>query len=99
MHFAPSRDHWLDLKELVTALLAQGRLEQDGAEQALSAGRQPHHVPVHPLVFLARQQLVDPSRHGKTLDLETSPPGWQINASSLICALIRSKLTLQQLPD
>ena len=71
MHFAPSRDHWLDLKELVTALLAQGRLEQDGAEQALSAGRQPHHVPVHPLVFLARQQLVDPSRHGKTLDLET----------------------------
>lgn len=71
MHFAPAHDHWLDLNDLVTALLAQGRLHKGGAEQALNAGREPRHNAVHPLVLLASLQLIDPGRPGKALDLET----------------------------
>ena len=86
MHFAPAHDHWLDLNDLVTALLAQGRLHKGGAEQALNAGREPRHNAVHPLVLLASLQLIDPGRPGKALDLGPSPPGWRSNASSLTCA-------------
>ena len=71
MHFAPAHDHWLDLNDLVTALLAQGRLHKGGAEQALNAGLEPRHNAVHPLVLLASLQLIDPGRPGKALDLET----------------------------
>lgn len=71
MRNAPPDDQWLSLKQLLPALLAQGRLLQGCAEQALIASRDPLNSQLHPLVFLANQHLNDPSRPGKTLDIET----------------------------
>ena len=71
MRNAPPHDQWLSLKQLLPALLAQGRLLQGCAEQALIASRESLNSPLHPLVFLANQHLDDPSRPGKTLDIET----------------------------
>lgn len=71
MRNAPPHDQWLTLKQLLPALLAQGRLLQGCAEEALIRSREPLNSPLHPLVFLASQQLQDPTRPTKTLDLET----------------------------
>ncbi|MEE8876457.1 GspE/PulE family protein [Pseudomonas helleri] len=71
MRNAPPHDQWLTLKQLLPVLLAQGRLRQSCAEHALISSREPLNAPLHPLVFLANQQLADPSRPGKHLDLET----------------------------
>ena len=66
-----SRDQPLDLQQLVSTLLTQGRLRQTCAEQVLITGRNAPCNLLHPLVFLAEQRLQDLSRPGKTLDLET----------------------------
>ena len=71
MYLASSPDRGLDLKQLMSTLLAQGRLQQEGAEQALIAHRQAARDSTHPLVFLAEQQLHDLHRPGQTLDIET----------------------------
>ena len=71
MRNAPPHDQWLTLKQLLPVLLAQGRLRQSCAEHALISSREPLNAPLHPLVFLANQQLADPARPGKHLDLET----------------------------
>ena len=71
MRNASPHDQWLSLKQLLPALLAQGRLSQGCAEQALIASRETLNSHLHPLVFLANQHLDDPSRPGKTLDIET----------------------------
>ena len=71
MYRACPPDRWLDLNDLLSELLAQGRLQQSCAEQALINGRTTPDSTVHPLVFLSGQQLKDISRPGKTLDLET----------------------------
>ena len=66
-----SRDQPLDLQQLVSTLLTQGRLRKTCAEQVLITGRNAPCNLLHPLVFLAEQRLQDLSRPGKTLDLET----------------------------
>ena len=66
-----SRDQPLDLQQLVSTLLTQGRLRQTCAEQVLITGCNAPCNLLHPLVFLAEQRLQDLSRPGKTLDLET----------------------------
>lgn len=71
MYVASSPDRRLDLKQLMSTLLAQGRLQQEGAEQALIAHRQATRDSTHPLVFLAEQQLHDLHRPGQILDIET----------------------------
>lgn len=71
MYRACPPDRWLDLNDLLSELLAQGRLQQSCAEQALINGRTTPDSTVHPLVFLSGQQLKDFNRPGKTLDLET----------------------------
>ena len=71
MYLASSPDRGLDLKQLMSTLLAQGRLQQEGAEQALIAHRQATRDSTHPLVFLAEQQLHDLHRPGQILDIET----------------------------
>lgn len=71
MYVASSPDRGLDLKQLMSTLLAQGRLQQEGAEQALIAHRQATRDSTHPLVFLAEQQLHDLHRPGQILDIET----------------------------
>ena len=71
MYVASSPDRRLDLKQLMSTLLAQGRLQQECAEQALIAHRQATRDSTHPLVFLAEQQLHDLHRPGQILDIET----------------------------
>ncbi len=71
MRIPPPQDQWLDLNDLLTALLAKNRIPQSCAEQVLITGREACNAALHPLVFLAGQQLCDPSRGGKILDLET----------------------------
>ena len=66
-----SRDQPLDLQQLVSTLLTQGRLRKTCAEQVLITGCNAPCNLLHPLVFLAEQRLQDLSRPGKTLDLET----------------------------
>ncbi|WP_455923009.1 GspE/PulE family protein [Pseudomonas putida] len=63
-------DRWLDLNELLRDLVDQGFLSQDGAEHALAARRGLRNCQLHPLEFIAGQQLEDLSRPGKCLDLE-----------------------------
>ena len=71
MRISPTHDQWLDLSYLLTALLAHNRIQQSCAEQALINSREAANAALHPLVFLAGQQLCDPSRAGKILDIET----------------------------
>src|SRR5450830_322042 len=65
-----SQDRWLDLNELLRELHAQGFISQEAAEQALAARRTSRDTQLHPLEFIASQQLADLSRPGKPLDLE-----------------------------
>ena len=71
MRITPSHDRWLDLDTLLSALLAQNRISQRCAEQALLRSHEAPAAALHPLVFLAQQQFCDGGRDGKMLDLET----------------------------
>ena len=71
MRITPSHDRWLDLDTLLSALLAQNRISQRCAEQALLCSHEAPAAALHPLVFLAQQQFCDGGRDGKLLDLET----------------------------
>jgi len=64
-------DRWLDLGDLLRELVAQGRLDQDSAEQCLAIRRSTLNSQQHPLEFLAAQQLDDRRRPGHKLDLES----------------------------
>ena len=66
------QDRWLDLNDVLRELVAQGFISQDSAEHALNARRRnATHGQMHPLEFIASQQLGDLSRPGKLLDLES----------------------------
>ncbi|MES2817440.1 MAG: ATPase, T2SS/T4P/T4SS family [Pseudomonadota bacterium] len=60
----------LDLNELMRELVAQGRVNQETAEQCLTI-RRSSNLQLHPLEFLAGQQVDDLARPGKKLDLES----------------------------
>src|ERR1700712_1318436 len=66
-----SQDRWLDLNEVLRDLVAQGYLDQDNAEYALTLRRTAQNLQTHPLEFVAAQQFDNPKRPGKKLDLET----------------------------
>ena len=66
-----SQDRWLDLNDLLRDLVAQGILDQNSAEQALTLRRSSANSQLHPLEFLAAQQFDDLTRPGRRLDLET----------------------------
>ena len=68
---SPTQDRPLDLADLLRELVAQGRVAQDSAEQCLTVRRSAVANQLHPLEFLAAQQLDDLRRPGKKLDLET----------------------------
>ncbi len=70
MHAHPAADRPLDLEQLLPGLVAQGLIARPLADQALNRYRTTCHDPVHPLVYLATQQLPDLTRPGKTLTLE-----------------------------
>ena len=65
-----TEDRWLELNELLRDLVDQGFLSQDSAEHAVAVRKTLHNSHLHPLEFLAGQQLDDQSRPGKCLDLE-----------------------------
>ncbi|MFI8745847.1 GspE/PulE family protein [Pseudomonas sp. NPDC077186] len=66
-----AQDRVLDLGDLLRELVAQGRVDQDAAEQCLAIRRSSLNHQQHPLEFLAAQQVDDLSRPGKKLDLES----------------------------
>lgn len=65
-----SPDRPLDLNSVLRELVARGRLSQETAEQCLAV-RRSGNGQLHPLEFLAGQQVDDLSRPGKKLDLES----------------------------
>ncbi|SDT94310.1 GspE/PulE family protein [Geopseudomonas guangdongensis] len=65
----PHRDRPLDLRELLRALVAEGRLHDADAERCLAL-RHSRDAAQHPLELIAAQQLDDRARPGQPLDLE-----------------------------
>ncbi|MDG6403372.1 type II/IV secretion system protein, partial [Pseudomonas quasicaspiana] len=68
---ASSQDRWLDLNDLLRDLVAEGFIDQNSAEIALTHRRSAANLQLHPLEFIAAQQLDDLKRPGRKLDLET----------------------------
>jgi len=66
-----AQDRTLDLNDLLRELVAQGRVGQDTAEQLMAIRRSSSNTQLHPLEFIAAQQVDDLTRPGKKLDLET----------------------------
>ncbi len=67
---SPAQDRWLDLNDILRELVAQGRVSQENAEQCLMLRRGSSNAQLHPLEFLAAQQIDDLMRPGKKHDLE-----------------------------
>jgi general secretion pathway protein E len=65
------QDRTLDLNDLLRELVSQGRVAQDTAEQLMAIRRSASNTQLHPLEFIATQQVDDLTRPGKKLDLET----------------------------
>ena len=66
-----SQDRWLDLNELLRDLVAEGFIDQASAEHAMTQRRSAANMQLHPLQFIAAQQVDDLKRPGRKLDLET----------------------------
>ena len=66
-------DRRLDMTDLLKALVAQGRLSQEAAEQLslLRRSASEEAARLHPLAFIAGQAPEDLSRPGKTLDMDS----------------------------
>jgi general secretion pathway protein E len=67
---SPAQDRWLDLNDILRELVAQGRVSQENAEQCMMLRRASANAQLHPLEFLAAQQIDDLQRPGKKHDLE-----------------------------
>ena len=67
---SPAQDRWLDLNDILRELVAQGRVSQEQAEQCMVLRRASANAQLHPLEFLAAQQIDDQLRPGKKHDLE-----------------------------
>ena len=64
-------DRLLDLNSVLAELVKQGRIDQEAAEQCLTARRgDAATVQLHPLEYIASQQLDDQRQPGRKLDLE-----------------------------
>lgn len=69
----PEHDRKLDMTNLLKALVEQGRLSQEGAEQLSMLRRTASGTDArqHPLEFIAGQAPEDLDRPGKALDMES----------------------------
>jgi general secretion pathway protein E len=65
-----AQDRQLELADLLSELVAEGRTNQDNAEQCLAIRRSAVNNQQHPLEFLAAQQLDDLKNPGKKFELE-----------------------------
>jgi general secretion pathway protein E len=61
-------DRILDLRGLIQDLVADGRMKQADANMLLGASRTREQAIMHPLAYIATQNLDDVQRPGKTLD-------------------------------
>lgn len=66
-----AHDRLLDLRSLVNDLLRDGRIDQEDANLIFGTTRSREEAAMHPLVYIASQNLHDLSRPGKMLDDET----------------------------
>ena len=68
----PGTDRPLDLGDFLNALVAQGRISQDSADHLVTLRRSAvgDTAKLHPLEFIAGQNVDDLGRPGKTLDLD-----------------------------
>jgi len=64
-------DRVLDLRGLINDLVADGRMKQGDANMLLGASRTREQAIMHPLAYIATQNLDDVLRPGKTLDGDT----------------------------
>ena len=69
----PGSDRPLDLGDFLQMLVTQGRLSQDSADHLVSLRRAAvgDTAKLHPLQFIAAQDVEDQARPGKKLDLDT----------------------------
>lgn len=69
----PGTDRPLDLGDFLNALVAQGRISQDSADHLVTLRRAAvgDTAKLHPLEFIAGQNVDDLARPGKTLDLDS----------------------------
>ena len=69
----PGTDRPLDLGDFLNALVAQGRISQDSADHLVTLRRSAvgDTAKLHPLEFIAGQNVDDLGRPGKTLDLDS----------------------------
>ncbi|SEG22906.1 GspE/PulE family protein [Halopseudomonas aestusnigri] len=69
----PGSDRPLDLGDFLNALVAQGRISQDSADHLVTLRRSAvgDTAKLHPLEFIAGQNVDDLGRPGKTLDLDS----------------------------
>src|SRR5690554_964522 len=63
-------DRILDLRSLLQDLVRDGRLSQEDANLVLGATRTRQQTAMHPLAYIATQNLDDQARPGKTLTAE-----------------------------
>lgn len=61
-------DRVLDLHSLLSDLVTDGRLTQENANAILGSARTPQQATMHPLAYIASQNLDDATRPGKPLD-------------------------------
>lgn len=75
-------DRILDLRGLIQDLVADGRMKQSDANLLLGASRTREQAIMHPLAYIASQNLEDVQRPGKSLDGSTLTE-WLANKARL----------------
>nr|WP_324259985.1 GspE/PulE family protein [Cellvibrio fontiphilus] len=75
-------DRVLDLRGLINDLVADGRMSQTDANMLLGASRSREQAIMHPLAYIATQNLEDLQRPGKVLDVEVLTE-WLANKARL----------------
>ncbi len=75
-------DRVLDLRGLINDLVADGRMSQTDANMLLGASRSREQAIMHPLAYIATQNLEDLQRPGKVLDAEVLTE-WLANKARL----------------
>lgn len=89
----------LDLRSALTELQRTGRIAQDDVNRILGSSRTREETSVHPLTYLASQQLHDLSREGKILD-ELGLTAWLSDITNLpLFHIDPMKLQVAELAD
>lgn len=89
----------LDLRALLTDLQRAGRVSQEEVNRTLGSSRSKEQAAMHPVTYVASQQLHDLTRPGKTLD-ELAITAWLADDAGLpIFHIDPMKLQVSQLAD